>query len=87
MIFRWLYRRQVVGAFGQFLSPVAIDKVMTELTEFACFKLLLPMPIRRFLLTPAMTERAALLELQRMASEALAEARDLPSPNSLPDSN
>lgn len=57
MFFRCLYRRRVVAAFGKYLTPGSgVAKVMATLSEWDCFKLLLPRPAHRLFFTPAMSE-------------------------------
>jgi HEAT repeat protein len=75
MIFRWLWRRRVVGLFGEIATPRAIDEIIANSTELDCLKLLLPGRIRSLMWKPAMTERQALLEVRRMALEILAKAK------------
>jgi HEAT repeat protein len=75
MIFRWLWRRRVIGLFGEIATPRAIDEIIANSTELDCLKLLLPGRIRSLMWKPAMTERQALLEVRRMALEILAKAK------------
>lgn len=42
MIFKILERRRVRATFGSFLDEEALDKVMSELSEWDCFVLRLP---------------------------------------------
>ena len=42
MIFRNIQRRRVRRVFGKFLSDEGLDKVMSELSEWNCFLLILP---------------------------------------------
>jgi hypothetical protein len=74
MIFRQLDRRHMTRAFGRFLSPEQIDKLMAPFSEWDCFKHLLPRPVVRLLFRQVMTEAEALAEVRRQALKALASA-------------
>jgi hypothetical protein len=47
MIFRSIERRRVRRAFGEFLDEKAMDRVMSELSEWDCFVMSLPQWARR----------------------------------------
>jgi hypothetical protein len=71
MIFRYLHRRYVFRAFGQFLDRPQLENLVGRTTEWQALKFFLP---RRWFYTREQ-ERDALLEVHRMANAVLREAR------------
>jgi hypothetical protein len=71
MIFRYLHRRYVFRAFGQFLDRSQLENLVGQTTEWQALKSFLP---RRWFYTREQ-ERDGLLEVHRMALAALREAK------------
>ena len=75
MIFRWLEKRRLERAFGEYISRRTINEMLANKSEWDSFKSLLPLRIWPMFFTPVMTERQALMEVSRMANEALIMAQ------------
>jgi len=71
MIFRWLYRRRLNRAFGQFIGDDRLKEITSGTSEMQSFRMLLPRRIKRLFFQPVMSERQALMETSRMINEAL----------------
>jgi hypothetical protein len=69
LLFRALYKRRLRQAFGQFLDKEKIELVMAELSEWSCFKLVLPRIVFRYLFKTAMTDAEAVSKLRQMIAE------------------
>jgi hypothetical protein len=89
MIFRWLYKRSVIRAFGRFVPEHTIEELTDHLSEWESFKLLLPRAIYRLFFTPVMSDIDVLQTLQKMMLGALRDAPGVagdkhgaPNPNS-----
>jgi len=76
MIFRRLYKRSVTQVFGRFIPEQRINEILSGLSEWESFKLLLPRPIYRLFFTPVMSEIDALQTLQKMIRDVLRDAPD-----------
>src|ERR1017187_2509251 len=76
MIFRYLYRRKVFGAFGRFLNKEQLEALVAPpMTEWQALKSFLP---RRWFYS-ADQERAALSEVARLAAYYARSHQDDPS--------
>ena len=76
MIFRYLYRRKVFGAFGRFLNKEQLEALVApRMTEWQALKSFLP---RRWFYS-ADQERAALSEVARLAASYSRSHQDEPS--------
>ena len=68
MIFRALYRSKLRRLFGEFVPEDAITEVMSSISEWSAFKLLMPFRIGA---TPVKHSKA-MTELQRTIERSLA---------------
>jgi hypothetical protein len=75
MIFRSLERRRVRAAFGGFLDEKAIDKVMSEFSEWDCFISILPRWARS-IFGRRLTDQQIAANIADFAQAALQEQRD-----------
>jgi hypothetical protein len=71
LIFRWLFLKRFKRAFGAYIPEHQINERFAGLTEWDCFKTLLPAPLRRLLFKPTMSEQEALAEIVRLSREVL----------------
>jgi hypothetical protein len=73
MIFRYLCKHRVKRAFGAYITPEALDNLLTdfdEMTEWQAMKFLLP---ARFVYDRQKREKA-LMEVRRMSLEVLSKS-------------
>jgi hypothetical protein len=76
MIFRRLYKRSVTRAFGGFIPEQRVSEILSGLSEWESFKLLLPRAIYRLFFTPVVSEIDALQTVQKMLRDALRDGPD-----------
>ena len=68
-MFRAIYKRKLRRTFGSTLSSEDADRIVGQITQLSCLKMLMPMSLFRLFFAEAVSREEALLQTEKISRE------------------